>query len=328
MELKRRPLLMQPGESLLVRANPIEAAIRWGAFLEASGLSADHLGVNPLVSFPLPLVPAEWPQGSKRWPGTRPEIMWHPLMWLPRRLSHRYTITEVPTAENDPMGLHAETYPVEDDHTWAVRVALELTAAGMHDPETGTWADVLSTVGLDIDDEFDFARVEEWLAGADDELLDGLDLSAHFDNPNDPDWALAYAREATEDLFVVTWATAADNMLDAFYDLQNRYEDVTRGADNAQPFGLGELRWMAAMLTDYAWSSLRRVPDRGGIEAADAWWAAAKEQINDSEASDADVMLMPVQSVVDRLERIGELYWPEMERIGRSAAPPELASTS
>ena len=63
----------------------------------------------------------------------------------------------------------------EPDDIWCLRVCLELQAAGLYDTDTGTWIDA-SLAGLNGNDPDTAARVDRWLAGAPDSLLDRLDL--------------------------------------------------------------------------------------------------------------------------------------------------------
>ncbi|MBD8000172.1 hypothetical protein [Oerskovia gallyi] len=213
MEHRRRALDVGPGEHLLLPASALDTAGRlhlWRAF---TGLYDGELLLSPLTASPLPM-PWTVPAGHRRWPGLRPAAMWHPLLWLPARLRSPITLRDPMTGET-----WGETYD-----EWATRVALEMTESGpvsidgerwvllhdphhgrhvraldpgdedlvpLYDPTTGTWLDVLSTVGLDVDDPADLARVERWLAGEPDEVLDAVDLDVFLQAAGrDPAWAL------------------------------------------------------------------------------------------------------------------------------------------
>ncbi|MFF2623631.1 hypothetical protein [Oerskovia jenensis] len=213
MEHRRRALDVGPGEHLLLPASVLDTAGRlhlWRAF---TGLYDGELLLSPLTASPLPM-PWTVPAGHRRWPGLRPAAMWHPLLWLPARLRSPITLRDPMTGET-----WGETYD-----EWATRVALEMTESGpvsidgerwvllhdphhgrhvrafgpgdedlvpLYDPITGTWLDVLATVGLDVDDPAHLARVERWLAGDDDEVLDAVDLDAFLQAAGrDPAWAL------------------------------------------------------------------------------------------------------------------------------------------
>ncbi len=213
VEHRRRALDVGPGEHLLLPASTLDTTGRlhlWRAF---SGLYDGELLLSPLTASPLPM-PWTVPAGHRRWPGLRPAAMWHPLLWLPARLRSPITLRDPLTGET-----WGETYD-----EWATRVALEMTESGpvvidgeqwvllhdphhgrhvrplgpddanlvpLYDPITGTWLDVLSTVGLDVDDPDHLARVERWLAGDDDEALDAVDLDVFLQAADrDPAWAL------------------------------------------------------------------------------------------------------------------------------------------
>jgi hypothetical protein len=222
VEHRRRALDVGPGDHLLLPSSVLDSMGRvhlWRAF---TGLQDDELLLSPLVASPLPL---HWtvPAGCRRWPGLRPAALWHPLLWLPARLRTPATVSDATTGLS-----RSETYD-----EWAVRVALEMTEAGpvhiggkhwvlLHDPAAerhvraavpqddqlvplydqsdGTWLDVLSTVGLDVDDDDDLARVGRWLAGDDDEALDAVDLDTFLQAADrDPDWALRRAQRPLAD---------------------------------------------------------------------------------------------------------------------------------
>ncbi|MHA7135177.1 hypothetical protein [Oerskovia turbata] len=221
MEHRRRALDVGPGEHLLLPASSLDTTGRlhlWRAF---TGLRDADLLLSPLAASPLPM-PWTVPHGRRRWPGLRPAAMWHPLLWLPERL-------RAPAILRDPTGRdRGETYD-----EWAARVVLEMTEAGpvviddtrwvllhdpaggqhvrpagpeddrlvpLYDPIDGTWLDVLSTVGLDVEVDADLARVDRWLDGDDDEALDSLDLD-HFlrAEGRDPAWALRRAQRPLAD---------------------------------------------------------------------------------------------------------------------------------
>lgn len=73
--------------------------------------------------------------------------------------------------------------------------------------------DVLSVVGLDIDNPADLSRVQEWLDGTDDPLIDGINLSVYIDKPGDPDWAVAAAADMVPDLRVLAMTRQSESIL-------------------------------------------------------------------------------------------------------------------
>jgi hypothetical protein len=216
VEARRRPTFHTPGEPLQVTASPLEPVERFGWWLDASGMAADDVLVTPIVTTPLPIYPAGYPEPGafggtrRRWSGVRPEFMWHPLMWLPRRVALRYSI-----ADPDNPDLPAELLERESDDAWAVRVTMELASAGLYSIETGEWLDVLSGAGLDIDNDADLARVEEWLDGAPDPILDAIDLAPILDDPERLDWAFGETALWMSSLKMMLWATHSESLLDS-----------------------------------------------------------------------------------------------------------------
>lgn len=191
---RRRGFILEPGESLLFNSSAMSVISRWTDFKTASGLEDRDFHVSPLVAIPVPRYPVEWPAGRKRWVGTRPDFMWHPFMWMPQRLRAKFVNGDYQ----------------EDDTELALRVALEMERAGFYDVQTGQWLDILSMNGLDIEDKETQARVSAWMAGADDDVLDSIDLEPQFSG--------AEAIEAWQDVYNMfpgvqgsQWAIFADD---------------------------------------------------------------------------------------------------------------------
>jgi hypothetical protein len=165
-----------------------------------------------MASIPLPRYPADGFAG-RRWEGVDPRAMWLPLMWLPTRVALPY-LTEDPS-------LGKAVFEAPDE--WAARVALELSASGLYDPETGRWVDVLALHGIDITDEDSVERVGSWLAGSDDPVLDGIDLSDRFTRP-DPDeehWAAEAVEAMGTPLLQSRFALLASDVCEIFDDIAN-----------------------------------------------------------------------------------------------------------
>lgn len=205
MDYVRRRALTTEGEPLLLGRSVLESAVRFDTFRASAGLAATDLISSPLASVPLPnyATIGTRPDGTprRRWAGTHPQIMWHPLMWLPASTTTRHTIT---TADGRTL--------VEDDTTWVIRTCLEATASGLYDAATGAWIDILSTVGLNVEDDLDLARVQDWLDGEPDEVLDDIDLSHHL-AVEPATWALEAALLMREHLTRASWALTADELL-------------------------------------------------------------------------------------------------------------------
>ena len=200
-ELRRRAFILEPGESLLLASSSIEVALRFGMWERFSQLPVTAVVSNPVVATPLVEYP-EHGHPARVWQQVNPAALWHPLFWLPDRVSGRYQIQ----AEDG-------TVSVEDDDTWAVRVCLELSMSGLYDAETGTWLDVLAMYGLDIDDPAILDRVRWWQAGDPDPVLDSIDLTEQVD-VEDTDWALESALAIIGDLRPASWAMLANDLLE------------------------------------------------------------------------------------------------------------------
>lgn len=222
MDHKRRALITEPGTHLLLPTSIFDVQQNFTAFIEWSGLTPEQLVISPLSALPLPAYSAI-PEGRRRWPGVRPEAMWHPLMWLPARLTSpriiqtegtNTTWRETPDEWTVRTLLEmTDTVPVQIDNAWWVllydfagRRFVRPADAGdnhlvpMYDPATGTWLDVLSTVGIDVDDAIGLARVEAWLEGEPDPALDSIDLEHFLRVPGrDTDWALHRTHRFLED---------------------------------------------------------------------------------------------------------------------------------
>lgn len=206
---RRRPFLLEPGQSLIDAGDPIKSALSYKSGLEAIGVPHERLmasRISPLVipersGRPGPLDPPR-----RRIAGIRPEMMWLPLFWLPPRLENRarfclidgeaYLIDPSRSGPNvlssPPPGREVH---VETDDLWVLRVALELEVSGVYDTGTGTWYDMLANAGIDVDRPDDVKWVANWLAGWPDTRLDLLDIGFELDamiaDPDDPSWALS-----------------------------------------------------------------------------------------------------------------------------------------
>lgn len=298
----RHAFLTSSGEPLEIAPDPLEAAIRFGAFSEATGIPAEWVLTSFLAAIPLPIYPAHWPDARKRWSGVKAEMMWHPLMWLPERVANRYPVID---DEGNTV--------VEDDDTWAVRICLELLASGMYDQDSGTWADVLATIGLSADNPADIGRIEEWLDGADDEELDGLDTSSHFENTDDPDWAIHAAMDRLEGLRLVSWALSADALADSLADFSEMAEDPDLTVSKAI--------WTVKLLADMGMAVFASIPEdfpRHGDEAT--WWERMADEMKFFDGTIAGLIAGPVEVMGDRLLLLSGTLEP---MIDRSADEPD-----
>ena len=310
--------MTEPGEPLEVASSTLRSAARYRTWAADTGIGAEWLTPQPLCCVPLPVYPAGWPAGRRRWPGLRPAMMWHPLLWLPERLATRYTLLD------DTGGRSTEPEDV-----WALRVCLEVQASGLYDADTGSWLDVLSLAGLDGDDPDTATRVGGWLDGRPDRVLDGLDLTEHVDRPSDPDWAVFAAIAELPALQVISWAVTALDLLEACEEL------TETGGDT------GRVRRAAAAIAALAGTNLRGLPDDGGlsvtgdrdppadeppagrgVNAEDAWWDGMVNRIRLFTGDPRELIDTLVRDMADRLTIILDLYAPDAETLlGADPAP-------
>jgi len=310
--------MTEPGEPLEVASSTLRSAARYRTWAADTGIGAEWVTPQPLCCVPLPVYPAGWPAGRRRWPGLRPAMMWHPLLWLPERLATRYTLLD------DTGGRSAEP-----DDVWALRVCLEVQASGLYDADTGSWLDVLSLAGLDGDDPDTATRVAAWLNGRPDPVLDGLDLTEHVDRPGDPDWAVFAAIDELPALQVISWAVTALDLLEACEEL------TETGGDT------GRVRRAAAAIAALAGTNLRGLPDDGGlsvtgdrdpradeppagrgVNAEDAWWDGMVNRIRLFTGDPRELIETLVRDMADRLTIILDIYAPDAETLlGADPAP-------
>ena len=310
--------MTEPGEPLEVASSTLRSAARYRTWAADTGIGAEWVTPQPLCCVPLPVYPAGWPAGRRRWPGLRPAMMWHPLLWLPERLATRYTLLD------DAGGRSAEP-----DDVWALRVCLEVQASGLYDADTGSWLDVLSLAGLDGDDPDTATRVAAWLNGRPDPVLDGLDLTEHVDRPSDPDWAVFAAIAELPALQVISWAVTALDLLEACEEL------TETGGDT------GRVRRAAAAIAALAGTNLRGLPDDGGlsvtgdrdpradeppagrgVNAEDAWWDGMVNRIRLFTGDPRELIDTLVRDMADRLTIILDIYAPDAETLlGADPAP-------
>ena len=310
--------MTEPGEPLEVASSTLRSAARYRTWAADTGIGAEWLTPQPLCCVPLPVYPAGWPAGRRRWPGLRPAMMWHPLLWLPERLATRYTLLD------DTGGRSTEP-----DDVWALRVCLEVQASGLYDADTGSWLDVLSLAGLDGDDPDTATRVAAWLNGRPDPVLDGLDLTEHVDRPSDPDWAVFAAIAELPALQVISWAVTALDLLEACEEL------TETGGDT------GRVRRAAAAIAALAGTNLRGLPDDGGLSVTgdrdppadeppagrgvnteDAWWDGMVNRIRLFTGDPGELIDTLVRDMADRLTIILDIYAPDAETLlGADPAP-------
>lgn len=311
----RRPYLTEPGDPLLLPGSPIEHSLVYTRYQHHTGVPHEDMRTSTLVAVPIPVPPVEGFTESRRWPGARAEMMWHPLMWLPDWVTARYEVDG----------------RLETIDEFAVRVALQLTECGLYDPVTGTWADVLAEAGLDVDDPSDVERVRLWLAGGEDALLESLgetvsdlmdgtpvaspDVAEHLGITMDElvkvvvDYDELHLHRTARDflprLREASWALAAEQLLDALDDMA--VGEVVEGAVPAEEDA-----------PDYAWApGSRRDLTVAFVQLAQEFLAGAEEAPRLGEVTselaafngeDDELLAGPVARLRELLEEVRHHY--------------------
>lgn len=302
-EIRRRPYMTDPGESLFLAQSPILTALRFGSFVRDTGIPGNDVLTSALCAVPLPNYRDF---GTlRRWEGTRVEMMWHPLMWLPPSLAR-------PQVKRDGDNEYHEPFDL-----WVVRLCIEMETAGLYEPETGTWVDVLSLAGLDIEEEMTQARLRRWLGGSRDDRLDALTLEPHLANPNDPDWAIAEAADATEDLVIASYAVSSQALAEALADLNTgELSDVpvdnSEVTDDEYVWSPGERRAVASQIVALASTCLDG--------ASDFNWNDASQDILSFTGTDTELLDGPVAGVRQYLEMLHEQFAPTEDDIAAAEA--------
>lgn len=296
MTVRFRPLLALPdaaqlpaGEQLIAPPHPADAAVRLFAFREKTGLAAEDVIISPLLNHPLPFYPAAFPENHRRWVGVHPSALWHPLLWLPKRLTDRVRIAS------------RDGESIESEEMWAVRVALELGRSGVYREDEGTWLDVLAHWGLDIDDPATVERVRAWLAGTPDDILDHIDLDEILVEKLEPNWAVDTAWAVTPRLISYALAVQSNALLDM---AEQTREEIDAGEldDESANDAVDEIVMMGAWLFENTPEELRRDLD------ADAAPVARLDQIT------------------SMLSAIRRTYWTVLERAAAEASASATAA--
>jgi hypothetical protein len=283
MEFRRRQFLTEPGESLLLPLRAMEIVERLFTITRESGLSKEQIVTSSLVSIPLFRRNA-----GQRWsPETEPSLFWHPLLWLPERLAY-------PNA-----GVRADV--------WAISVALEMTVAGLYDVESGTWVDILATVGLDSEDVVTQARITEWLEGASDPELDAINLSAGLDIPDDLSWSLAEAEELLPLLVPASWAVLSNDLIATASD----------ALEDADPNDIPALADQARAILYVAQGSIGDGPAGiDGEESPSQVWARVLSELHIWPSQPLEAIVDgPFDQVIESLYSIRNDYWVFVEAL-------------
>lgn len=306
-EFRRRAYMTEPGESLFLSQSPILTAIRFGQFARDTGIDGHQILTSALCAVPVPQY-IEF-EGRKRWEGTKVDLMWHPLMWLPESL-----------ARPQKKVFNDQEY-VEPFDAWMVRLCIELETSGLYDPVSGTWIDVLAmAANLNIEDEMTQSRLRRWMDGARDDRLDGIDLTPHISNPADPEWSINLAAERFEELIVASWAVSSEALGEALDDLHDgEVSDVpvdnSDRPDTEYVWSPGERKAVA--------SSIVALADAALEGASDFDWLTASEDILAFQGTDEELLEGPVAGVREYLAMIHQEFAPSQEDIDEATAMAE-----
>ncbi|KYH44807.1 hypothetical protein AZH51_12335 [Branchiibius sp. NY16-3462-2] len=289
---QRRPGL-SPGTSLILPGNVVDYVVAFDDFASAISVPAPSLMASPLIGLPLP--PAGW---SPR--DFAPELIWHPMAWLPERLKR-------PLTNGDD---------VEPDNGWVLRVGLELQESGLYDQVSGSWFDVLTHLGIDPANADDAHRLSSWLAGGPDRRLDEFDLDELIFVEDAPEWSLEAAISSLEPLEVVARTKAARQLLAMCNE--------TLTGDGVEPAEQAEMVGM--MLTLGVWATC-------GDEALGARIEQVRERLDAYAGglSDAGSPVFALSAIfadmVDAGEPIENDLLAQFERVRRQTGLSEFAAS-
>lgn len=203
MEIKRRRMLTEPGDALVMSSSSLESMDRFTQWQELTGMAPSGFTADTMCSVPIPIYAPILP-GERRFENVLPQALWHPLFWLPTRVAGEYRIKTGPDGE-----LEGESVALR-----SARIALEMTASGLYDPETGAWIDIMSTVGIDVDSPTDIERITQWQSGGVDDTLDAIDLDQYLQVAERPNWAMESAMAMLPTMERALWAVLADSLIE------------------------------------------------------------------------------------------------------------------
>jgi hypothetical protein len=290
---RRRQFLTEQGEPLILAHSPMTLVERYSHFIEATGLDEHLVTANPLVTVPMPVFNKA--SGPRGWPeNLNPEMLWHPLFWLPPRVALRYRFEDAEAGDGG----------IESEDEWVVRVGLELTLSNLYDPADGTWLDILSVIGLDSEDAATHNRLRFWLQGIEDADLDSIDLSVLTDLPATPHWALESAAELLPTLQPASWAVLADNLAQSAGEIAM---DVTE---------IDDARNAVSMLVNLALGTLRKVPAATeGENAPRVRWAEIAESLPSHTGDIQSLVSGELEELSESFYSIRDDYWPFVEAL-------------
>lgn len=215
-----RQYLREAGEPLLLPVQATEVCARAAQFIADSrgdgvdGFAAADVWIDPALGHPLPRYAVGDDGDLLPWAGIDPTLLWHPLLWLPKRVALPAKFTF------DDGSVEVETLT-----EWSVRVMLECMQVGLWDVDQG-WADVWSLAGIDSTADGFRERVLAWQAGGDDAELDAVSLESIFDDQGSSGGIYRKARNLAETVSPVATGTHARFLADAAAELDIDADDL------------------------------------------------------------------------------------------------------
>lgn len=288
-DVARRHLASTPGTTLLLGASVDDVVKHFAQWRDGTWMDPADFLPNTLMNAPLPVY-KDPPAGERRFAHINPQALWHPLFWLPVRLAGVYPLVD---SKGDPMP--------EPEEMRSLRVALEMTASSLYDPEHG-WVDTLALHGLDVDNPAHVERIARWQAGAPDDILDSINLDEHLLVDEDPHWALKSASALLGSYMRAKIALHSNSLIELF--------DDARLADSGK-----EMRSLAEHAAVLAGMVLGEIP---GEEpgAATSYWNKVEQAAKSGVFPSRDAFLEgPMQSSVDYLSGIRDRYWPALDEL-------------
>lgn len=290
---RRRTAYLEQGRSIVLSLIPVEHVLLWGNFCDDMGLDGDQVVSSIMCPLPVPVPPT-----PRRRPKAKADMLWHPFVWLPPHMTTRRDEDEA-----------------EDHDLYVLRVALEIEATGLYDRRTGTWLDVCSTVGVDLDQPDDLARAQAWLDGEPDPSLDDIDLTDWTRDPQTPNWANDVAAFNFQLWLEAVWSESASAQAETLSELL--------GSSGQEPEEVQEyVRSIAGISATW----FRRVPALGSSRLpgrpADAF-SAIEYRLRALNLSERELRGEIVPALMDAFKVIAGIFRPAVDEMLAGAEEEE-----
>lgn len=206
---RRREFLVGPGEGVALSPDLDSYVDRYERFLDATGLTPADVVASPVVRIPIPQGVKDSHGHPLRWDGVKLDVLWHPFFWLPASVALRAHVLDESGVER-----------VETSEEYLIRVIVQCVSAGLLDVDSGTWLDVPSSYGIDVDAPDVRARLDQWERGASDPLFDQIDLTERFSKCGIDSEMVRDATSQTPLYVFAQWAYTAEHLGRTISDLQ------------------------------------------------------------------------------------------------------------